>query len=122
MLSAVAVSRNPDNVKLALAVNVTSWIAQFYGHGVHERRAPALLDNLLGGRLSSYHYGLIRDHSSPTDTILRAALVLAPFFVHLELLFEIGYYPTLYKQVTNGVGKEILKFRQEAAAKSRKLS
>lgn len=72
--------------------------------------------------LYSNHHGLIRVHASPTDTLPRAALVLAPFFVHLELLFEIGYFPTLYKQVTNGVGKEILKFRQEAAAKSRKSS
>lgn len=65
---------------------------------------------------------MFRVLASSTDALLRAALVLAPFFVHLELLFEIGYYPTLYKQVTNGVGKEILKFRQEAAAKSRKSS
>ena len=30
----------------ALAVHVVAWIAQFYGHGVHEGRSPALLDNL----------------------------------------------------------------------------
>jgi uncharacterized membrane protein YGL010W len=36
--------------KVAL-IHVGSWIAQFYGHGVHEKRAPALLDNLLGGTL-----------------------------------------------------------------------
>ena len=32
--------------KPALALHVLSWVAQFYGHGVHEGRAPALLDNL----------------------------------------------------------------------------
>lgn len=48
-LSAIALSRDPTYVKAALGVHIVSWIAQFYGHGVHEGRAPALLDNLLGG-------------------------------------------------------------------------
>jgi len=32
--------------KYAAAGNVSSWIAQFAGHGLAEGRAPALLDNL----------------------------------------------------------------------------
>jgi uncharacterized membrane protein YGL010W len=30
-------------------LNAVSWVAQFLGHGLAEGRAPALLDNLLGG-------------------------------------------------------------------------
>lgn len=30
----------------ALAVHIIGWVAQFYGHGVHEGTRPALLDNL----------------------------------------------------------------------------
>lgn len=49
VLSATSVAQNPDNWKYALALHVVCWIAQFYGHGVHEKRSPALLDNLIGG-------------------------------------------------------------------------
>ena len=35
---------------LAVGFFVMGWIAQFYGHGVHEGRAPALLDNLFQAR------------------------------------------------------------------------
>ncbi|GJD09932.1 hypothetical protein Gasu2_41550 [Galdieria sulphuraria] len=31
----------------ALLLNITGWIAQFIGHGVFEKRRPALLDNLI---------------------------------------------------------------------------
>ena len=33
-------------IKYAAAGNISSWIAQFMGHGFAEGRAPALLDNL----------------------------------------------------------------------------
>jgi len=33
-------------IKWAGALNVSAWIAQFLGHGLAEKRAPALLDNL----------------------------------------------------------------------------
>ena len=35
-------------------LHVFSWIAQFYGHGVHEKRAPALLTNLLFANLAPF--------------------------------------------------------------------
>ncbi|PAV20511.1 hypothetical protein PNOK_0313800 [Pyrrhoderma noxium] len=95
VLSATAVAQNPENLKYALALHVVCWIAQFYGHGVHERRSPALLDNLIG------------------------AIVLAPFFVHLELLFECGYFSGLHKDVRNGIGKEVAKFRRDRAQAKR---
>jgi uncharacterized membrane protein YGL010W len=45
--------------------------------------------------------------------------VLAPFFVHLELLFMLGYRPELHKQLKNDVGKEIARLRREQAEKRR---
>lgn len=82
-------------MKVAGALHAFSWIMQFIGHGAAEGRAPALLDNLLG------------------------AVVLAPFFVHLEMLFALGYNPKLHKQIQNEVGKDIAKFRREQAEKQR---
>ena len=37
------------SMKLALLVQLFSWLSQFIGHGAAEGRAPALLDNLLQG-------------------------------------------------------------------------
>ncbi|EPQ26139.1 uncharacterized protein PFL1_06347 [Pseudozyma flocculosa PF-1] len=83
-------------VKVASMIFVGGWIAQFYGHGVHEKRAPALLDNLLG------------------------AVVLAPFFVWLEVIFHLGYRPQLQKDLKNDVGKLVTQFRKEQADKERR--
>ncbi|KIJ70480.1 hypothetical protein HYDPIDRAFT_164504 [Hydnomerulius pinastri MD-312] len=95
LLTATAYARRPDGIRDAIIVQVVSWIAQFLGHGLAEGRAPALLDNILG------------------------AFVLAPFFVHLELLFKLGYRPELQKQLHNDVGKEITKLRKEQGEKRR---
>jgi uncharacterized membrane protein YGL010W len=75
----------------AVAIEIFAWVAQFVGHGVYEGRVPALLDNLL------------------------QALVLAPFFVFMELLFKFGYRPELQKRVNDAVVKEIKKFKAEKA-------
>ncbi|KAG6903327.1 hypothetical protein C0995_013080 [Termitomyces sp. Mi166 len=80
---------------LAVLIHVSSWIAQFLGHGLAEKRAPALLDNLLG------------------------AVVLAPFFVHLEILFALGYKPEMHKRINNEIGKEITKIRKAQGDKKR---
>lgn len=72
----------------ALGVFIASWIAQFVGHGVFERRAPALLDNLV------------------------QALFLAPFFVWMEILFALGYRPELNARVDGAVMKEIEKYHK----------
>ncbi|QRV87604.1 endoplasmic reticulum membrane protein [Ceratobasidium sp. AG-Ba] len=94
-LSAIAFAQRPDAIKVAGALHAFSWIMQFIGHGAAEGRAPALLDNLVG------------------------AIVLAPFFVHLELLFAIGYKPSLHKRIQNEVGKQITQFRRQEADKKR---
>jgi uncharacterized membrane protein YGL010W len=72
-----------------IAVEIFAWIAQFVGHGVYEGRAPALLDNLV------------------------QALVLAPFFVFMEILFKFGYRPELQKRVNDAVEKETKKVKAE---------
>lgn len=53
------------------------------------------------------------------------AVVLAPFFVHLELLFKAGYRPQLHHDIKNGVGKEIARIKKlegdERRAKAKDL-
>ncbi|KAL9069804.1 MAG: hypothetical protein Q9161_005263 [Pseudevernia consocians] len=72
----------------AVGIFISSWVAQFIGHGVFEGRAPALLDNLV------------------------QALILAPFFVWMEILFSIGYRPELKSRVDSAVEKEVEKYRK----------
>lgn len=45
------------SARVATAVHIMGWIAQFYGHAAHEGRAPALLDNLfqVGFKLGHLH-------------------------------------------------------------------
>ncbi|KAI5960148.1 uncharacterized protein KGF55_004871 [Candida pseudojiufengensis] len=88
-----------DNfLKIVIGLHLISWIAQFYGHGIHEKRSPALLDNLLG------------------------ALVLAPFFVSFEIAFWFGYKLDLKKSMDNEAGKNIRDFKaKEKARKKAKL-
>ncbi|KAK7061501.1 hypothetical protein R3P38DRAFT_2829873 [Favolaschia claudopus] len=95
LLTATAYSHTAGHVQQAVFLHAVSWVAQFLGHGVAEKRAPALLDNLIG------------------------AVVLAPFFVHLEILFALGYRPELHKQLTNEIGKEITKIRKAQGDKKR---
>ncbi|PPQ92373.1 hypothetical protein CVT25_008723 [Psilocybe cyanescens] len=96
VLTATAFSQKSGYIPQAIAVHAFSWIAQFAGHGFAEGRAPALLDNLLG------------------------AVVLAPFFVHLEILFHIGYRPVMQKRINNAIGQEITKIRKADGDKRRK--
>ncbi|KZT27010.1 DUF962-domain-containing protein [Neolentinus lepideus HHB14362 ss-1] len=87
-LSAIAyVKSGPDHLKQAALLHGVSWIAQFIGHGAAEKRAPALLDNLLG------------------------AVVLAPFFVHLEYLFKLGYRRDLQKKLDQQVEAELARIK-----------
>lgn len=76
----------------ALGLFITSWIAQFVGHGVFEGRAPALFDNLV------------------------QAFFLAPFFVWMEILFYFGYRPELKGRLNKAVVIEIEKYRKSKEA------
>lgn len=81
---------------IAIAVHVACWLAQFYGHAVHEKRAPALFDNLL------------------------QALVLAPFFVVYEVAFWMGFKLDLQKRMNNAAGREVHRMNAEAKAEQHK--
>lgn len=82
---------DPDTtLKGAITVHVICWILQFVGHGAFEKRAPALLDNLV------------------------QALFLAPMFVWLEILFFLGYRPELQARVEKKVQAEIAKFKEQS--------
>ncbi|KAF9076491.1 DUF962-domain-containing protein [Rhodocollybia butyracea] len=95
LLTSTAFVQRSDHLTVALIMQAVAWIAQFIGHGVAEKRAPALLDNLVG------------------------AVVLAPFFVHLEILFSLGYRPKLHKHLENEIGKEITRVKKIEGDKRR---
>ncbi|KAH0611408.1 uncharacterized protein H6S33_010673 [Morchella sextelata] len=73
-----------------------SWVVQFIGHGVFEKRAPAILDN-------------------PIQPIL-----LAPFFVWFEILFYFGYRPELQARIEEKVVLELKRLQDEKASKDSK--
>lgn len=76
---------------IAISVHVISWILQFIGHGKYEGRKPALLDNLV------------------------QALFLAPLFVWYEVLFKMGFYKQLKKDVEAGIDVEVAKLNGKKA-------
>lgn len=78
---------------LALVIHVICWIAQFYGHGVHEHRSPALLDNLF------------------------QALFMAPIFVYIEVLISNGFLKAFHELVEPIVNEKIAQFRYEQEQK-----
>ncbi|KAJ9709342.1 hypothetical protein PVL29_001016 [Vitis rotundifolia] len=71
--------------KVVLVVQLLCWTGQFIGHGIFEKRAPALLDNLA------------------------QAFLMAPFFVLLEALQASGYepYPGFHARVQAKIEAEI---------------
>ncbi|KAG0362817.1 60S ribosomal protein L37A [Gamsiella multidivaricata] len=60
-----------DATKVVTLVQIVAWIAQLIGHGVYEKRAPKLQDNLM------------------------QALVLTPYLMVYEVLLAAGYRPKL---------------------------
>jgi uncharacterized membrane protein YGL010W len=76
------VAVDPDAWKTAAYINGAAWVFQFYGHFVHEGRAPALKDNLV------------------------QAFLMAPLFVVMELLFTLGYRPEFRARVEDTVKTE----------------
>ncbi|GAA5943207.1 hypothetical protein JCM10213_006244 [Rhodosporidiobolus nylandii] len=89
-LSNVLYSTQHDQaMKLAGWAFAASWIAQFVGHGKFEHRAPALLDSLL------------------------QSLVLAVFFVWLEVFFFLGYRPALHRRLQAKTSAAVADFRRK---------
>jgi len=93
LLTATAFASKPGSLWISEVIHVACWLAQFYGHGIHERRAPALLDNLLG------------------------AFVLAPLFVHYEIFFKLGFLKQANKDLQNDVVKLKKELKLEKGAK-----
>lgn len=58
-------------------------------------------------------------HPDPCSHCFFVAVVLAPFFVHLELLFKAGYKPQLHKEINNSIGMEIARIRKAEGDKVR---
>ncbi|CAN6585146.1 unnamed protein product [Malus baccata var. baccata] len=82
--------------KVVLAAQLFCWTGQFIGHGVFEKRAPALLDNLV------------------------QAFLMAPFFVLLECLQSVfGYepYPGFHASVEEKVEAQIKEWRDKKQKK-----
>lgn len=80
----------------ALRVHVLSWLAQFYGHGVHEGRSPALFSNLF------------------------QAFAMAPLFVVMEVLFKFGYRPAFRNKCQGEVDKKLAEWAAEKSAAAEK--
>ncbi|VFQ76488.1 unnamed protein product [Cuscuta campestris] len=78
--------------KVVLGAQLLCWTGQFIGHGVFEKRAPALLDNLT------------------------QAFLMAPFFVLLEALQSFfGYepYPGFHARVEAKIKSEIAEWKEK---------
>jgi uncharacterized membrane protein YGL010W len=77
----------PSHFQYMLYFHIASWIAQFVGHGIFEKRAPALLDNML-------------------------LMSVAPFFFVFEVLnMAFGYKAKEVIQWNRYVIQEIEQFR-----------
>ncbi|XP_057952060.1 2-hydroxy-palmitic acid dioxygenase mpo1 [Malania oleifera] len=84
--------------KVVLAAQLLCWTGQFIGHYVFEKRAPALLDNLI------------------------QAFIMAPFFVLLEALqMFFGYepYPGFHANVKAKIEAEVKEWQEK---KDKKIS
>lgn len=74
---------------IALPIHLTCWILQFVGHGLFEKRAPALLDSL------------------------DQALITAPLFVFLELLIPLGYRKDFFQRIEKQVAINVQTFHSK---------
>ncbi|MFQ6669042.1 hypothetical protein Gotur_034450 [Gossypium turneri] len=84
------------SVQVVLVSQLLCWAGQFLGHGIFEKRAPALLDNLV------------------------QALLMAPFFVLLEVLQSLfGYepYPGFQMRVNAKIKAEIKEWQDKKQKK-----
>jgi len=110
--------RNPDHIAIAGVIHGLSWIAQFLGHGLAEGRAPALKDNFIAGAFVNVNFPSLINlvHQCLLSSL---AVVLAPFFVHLEVLFYLGYRPAMRKRITNEIGKQVAKIRRQQGDQKR---
>ncbi|CDW76234.1 UNKNOWN [Stylonychia lemnae] len=76
-----------NHLSVMLYIHVISWIAQFIGHFIYERRAPALTDNVL-------------------------LMFVAPFFFGFEVLNAFGYKKDRIQEVNKVLVQEIDQYRK----------
>lgn len=69
-------------MKMMIALHIVAWIIQFIGHGIFEKRAPALLSNIF-------------------------LTLNAPFFVTAEILQMIGWKEEEFELIEKEVVKRI---------------
>jgi uncharacterized membrane protein YGL010W len=90
------IQKSVPNVNyITLGAHATSWFFQIMAHKVFEGRAPAFLDNPL------------------------QAVVLAPFFVFCEILFKLGFFPTLAKDMNKLVKAKLGEYKRTLNKKSK---
>lgn len=77
-------------LKQESGIFVAAWIMQFIGHGVFEKKKPALLDSL------------------------EQSLVLAPYFILFEFLFLLGFFPKLRAELESDVTKLKLQEKRQS--------
>lgn len=65
--------------KEKLGLFILGWIAQFIGHFKYEGEKPAIFDNLF------------------------QSLILAPYFILFEILFKLGFYKELLKNLEDDI-------------------
>ena len=84
-VGSTAIFQNLGNAAFnwAVGLHVIAWVAQFIGHGVFEKRSPALFSNLF------------------------QAFAMAPLFVVLEVLFSLGYRPEIKAKCEKEVKKQL---------------
>eukprot|EP00976_Prorocentrum_cordatum_P041083 833984-Prorocentrum_minimum.AAC.1 len=84
MYSVATWMHHQNRWQLAVALHVLSWYMQIHpGHAVFERRKPALMDSLV------------------------QAFAMAPLFVHMEVLFWMGYRPALQARIAQEVARRV---------------
>ena len=76
-----------SSIQVMVALHILSWLAQFFAHGVFEKRKPALMDNLL-------------------------LMFSAPVFVNIEIFyFLFGYRNDEIKETKKYIDFNIKEFR-----------
>eukprot|EP01104_Vermistella_antarctica_P001309 TRINITY_DN11364_c0_g1_i1.p1 TRINITY_DN11364_c0_g1~~TRINITY_DN11364_c0_g1_i1.p1 ORF type:complete len:208 (+),score=41.26 TRINITY_DN11364_c0_g1_i1:23-625(+) len=95
-MSATHMANTTDYFYIFLAVHVVGWVFQFIGHGVFEGKRPALVDNIF------------------------QSFAQAPMFVWFEVLFSLGYRPSLHKEIRARTGKRIVAMKAGDAKRKAK--
>jgi 2-hydroxy fatty acid dioxygenase len=86
-------SSESQHFNVLLYLHIAAWIAQFIGHGIFEKRAPALLDNML-------------------------LMFVAPFFFMFEVLnMGFGYKQKEVREWNKYVALEIKQYRESKIKK-----